>query len=417
MTANGKEAGQNQSARPRQDAAKDGRGRYFSTPAILHYGFRPFFLLAGLHASLAMGVWLWFLARGIDPAGPFYAMQWHAHEMLFGFLMAVVAGFLLTAIPNWTGRLPLSGGPLAVLVALWLLGRMGSTFVGNPLLALLLDLSFPAAFLAAVLREILAGKNWRNLPVAAAFSLFLLANMLHHLEAAGLVAGEFALRLALGAAAILISLIGGRITPSFTRNWLVKQGATALPASMDRLDQIALLATVLASASWVLLPHEPGSAVMLMLAGLLLLARLSRWRGLATLREPILLILHAGYFWLGAALLLLGLTILMPDAFPSSAGYHALSAGAIGTMTLAVMTRATLGHTGREIRADGWTQLIYLAVLAGAILRVAAPWADGDARMGWLIAGGVLWCLAFGLFTLRYGPFLATRRKASHPSG
>ena len=393
---------------------KDGRGRYLAAPAFLHYGFRPFFLLAAIHAALAIAFWLHAYATGAGMAGPFQGMEWHAHEMLFGFLGAVIAGFLLTAIPNWTGRLPLNGAPLAVLVLLWLAGRIGTTLVGNPALALVLDLIFPAVFLAAILREILAGSNWRNLPVAGMYSLFLIANVAHHLEASGMVSGPYAIRLALGAAAMLIALIGGRITPSFTRNWLVKQGATELPASFGALDRAALAATAVAVLAWVALPGL--SAPFLLAAGALLLARLSRWRSRSTLREPILLVLHAGYAWLGAALLLIGLSGILPDAVPQSSAAHALAAGAIGTMTLAVMTRATLGHTGREIRADGWTLAIYLAVTLGALIRVAAPFAGGEARIGWLVTGGVLWGAAFALFALRYGPMLVTpRRRGDDP--
>lgn len=412
MTSTGNKPEQAATRRmPQLDRRKrDARGRYLSAPAILHYGFRPFFLLASLHAVLALPFWLWNFASGSQAIGPFPGMDWHAHEMLFGYLGAVIAGFLLTAIPNWTGRLPLSGWPLAVLVLLWLAGRIACASVGNVAMAMILDLLFPAAFLAAILREILAGRNWRNLPVAIVFSMFLLANLMHHLQAAGILGGEHALRLALGAAALLIALIGGRVTPSFTRNWLVKRGENVLPASLGRLDQAALATCAIALVLWVIWPDATASAGLLVLAGLLLFARLLRWRGFTTVREPILLILHVGYGWLAAAMVLLGLSIMAPGTFPSASAYHALSAGAVGVMTLAVMTRATLGHTGHEIRADRVTQLIYLAVNAGALIRVAAPWLGGAAYAGWIIAGGLLWSLAFALFALHYGPLLVSPR-------
>src|SRR5690606_36926314 len=173
------------------------------------------------------------------------------HEMLFGYLGAVIAGFILTAIPNWTGRLPLSGTPLALLALLWLAGRLATAFVSAPLAAAVIDLSFPVALAWAVWRGILAGRNWRNAPVALTLTLLALANGLHHAEAAGLLHEGLASRLALSVAAMLMALVGGRIVPSFTRNWLVKRGARALPASFGLLDKAALAATAAALTAWI----------------------------------------------------------------------------------------------------------------------------------------------------------------------
>ncbi|MCB1454477.1 MAG: NnrS family protein, partial [Rhizobiaceae bacterium] len=207
---------------------------------------------------------------------------------------------------------------------------------------------------------------------------------------------------------VLISLIGGRIVPSFTRNWLVKQRADALPAPFGRLDTAALAATVLAMAGTVILPNSTAVGALLCLAGVLLAARLIRWRGAATLREPILFILHLGYGWLALALVLMGLAVLNP-AIPQLAAIHALTAGAIGTMTLAVMTRASLGHTGRAIIADRAVVSIYVLVTAGAALRVAALFA-GDWYREALVGGGTLWSAAFLLFAARFAPVLFLRR-------
>lgn len=389
----------------RGEASRDGRGRLRAAPAILHYGFRPFFLAGAAYAALAVPIWLAMLVTGVSPRGPFAAVEWHSHEMVFGYLAAIVAGFVLTAIPNWTGRLPLSGAPLAGLVGLWLAGRLACAFLPHPVSAALIDFAFLAALAFSVWREIVAGRNWRNTPVAVLLSLLGLSGLLHHAEAAGLAPSDVAIRLALAAMLLLVALIGGRIVPSFTRNWLVRAGATRLPAGFGRLDKAALAATAAAAACWAAFPQASATAVLLVIAGISLGARLSRWRGHATLAEPILAVLHLGYGWLAVSLVLIGASVLAPAAVPASSALHALTAGAVGTMTLAVMTRASLGHTGREIAADRWTLAMYAAVTAGAVLRVAAPYAGG-LYLSVLAAGGLVWSAAFGLFALRYGPML-----------
>ena len=385
------------------DTSRDGRGRVLAMPPILQYGFRPFFFLAALHAGFAIPAWLWMYFSGRALPGPFTGLDWHAHEMLFGYLTAVMTGFILTAIPNWTGRLPLSGWPLAGLVTFWLTGRVACTLVADPLAAMLLDLAFPCLLACAVWREVVAGRNWKNAPVAVLITLFGIANALHHGENLGFVPNGLGPRLALGVSAVLVALIGGRIVPSFTRNWLVKRRRSALPASFGLIDKIALGGTVSAAVMWIVFPHSTAGA-LLVVAGLLLAARLCRWRGGSTFSEPILFVLHVGYGWLALAFLLLGasrLTVLVPE----SAAQHALTAGAIGTMTLAVMTRASLGHTGRAIVADRAIVAIYRAVTIGAAARVAAPF-TGEWYPQTLTFGGALWSAAFLLFAIRYAPVL-----------
>ena len=387
------------------DGSIDRRGRARSTPAILSYGFRPFFLGAAIYAALAVPLWLWMLSSGASAAGPFAGSAWHAHEMIFGYLGAVIAGFVLTAVPNWTGRLPLSGLPLALLFLAWLAGRLAVFTVSAPLWAALLDVAFMAALAGAVWREVIAGGNWRNLPVALLLTLFASANALHHAGNIWPAVEGVGVRLALGVAMVMIALIGGRVTPSFTRNWLAKRKAPSLPASFGLVDRLALAATVLGTTGWVVLPNHSASGALLLVAGALLLARLSRWKGASAWREPIVLILHLGYFWLAASLLMLGCSILAPDVIPESSALHALTAGAIATMTLAVMTRASRGHTGRPIEADPATVAIYVLVTAGALLRVAAPiWPDAYQHL--LTAGGAAWSLSFLTFAVRYGPML-----------
>jgi len=389
--------------------------RYTTTrwPLFFTLGFRPFFFCAGLWASGAMALWLLLLWQGVFLPTAFAPSLWHAHEMLFGFVATAIAGFLLTAIPNWTGRLPLQGAPLAGLFLLWCAGRIAvavSAVIG-PLAAAAVDLAFLAVLLAVILREILAGRNWRNLPVAAVVALLLVANALVHIGAQvhGALA-EGGLRLAVGAIVMLISLIGGRIVPSFTGNWLRKAGVAVLPESFGAFDRVVLGWSAVALASWVVLPTSPLVAWGVGVAGLLQGLRLARWGGLRTGAEPLVWVLHLGYGWVMLGLLLLAAGTLMPS-FSTSAPLHALTTGAMGTMILAVMTRATLGHTGRPLVADGATVAAYVLISLAAVLRIAAGASALPLRMQ--IAAGLCWILAFVLFLLRFGPMYFRARVAA----
>lgn len=402
--------------RPREqvrsgDAAIDRRGRKLNVPLILSYGFRPFFLAGSLYAMLAIPLWLTALFFNGVPTGAFAGVAWHAHEMIFGYLGAVIAGFVLTAVPNWTGSLPISGRPLAILLLAWITGRLVGFLPFDPAIAAPIDLAFLVLLAGSVWREIAAGQNNRNLPVAALIGLLATANLLDYLGAMFPGLGGYGIRLALGVAAVMIALIGGRITPSFTRNWMARAQMQPLPASMGRVDQIALGMTVSAMLAWAVWPEVGLSGVLLIAAGASLLFRMSRWRGWRTLRSPIVLVLHLGYLWLSTALVLLGIGALFADAIMVSAGIHALTAGAIGTMTLAVMTRATLGHTGRVIENDWVTASMYVLVTIGALLRVAAPCLPD--YEGSLIVAGLTWSSAFALFVFRYGPMLLRPRISS----
>ncbi len=388
------------------------RYRPHAGPALFSAGFRPFFLAAALWAALAIPLWLAAYARGAVAASVLPPALWHGHEMVFGFAIASVAGFLLTAIPNWTGRMPLQGWPLAALVLLWAAGRLavlGSAEIGVQAAAAI-DLAFPLAFLLTIAREILTGRNWRNLPMLAALALLLLGSLLVHLEALGVAqTGELGNRLGLATLLLLISLMGGRIIPSFTRNWLVKmQPQERLPAAAGVLDTATLVLTALGLAVWVGAPDGEWTPWAELLAGIAVAVRLARWRGLATMREPLLVVLHVGYGWLACGLLLLALNGFWA-LMPASDAVHALSIGAVGTMTLAVMTRASLGHTGRPLTAGPGTKAIFLLVTTAALLRLAVP-LSGDHAELLLALAGLAWSGAFGLFALLYGRPLSRPR-------
>jgi uncharacterized protein involved in response to NO len=381
------------------------------TLAVLTQGFRPFFLAAGLWSIAALAIWIVMLATDSTLPSRFDPLSWHIHEMMFGLVTAAIAGFLLTAIPNWTGRLPINGRPLALLVGLWLLGRLiclVSALV--PFwLAAAADLSFPVVLVVVAAREIIVGRNWRNLPMVLPVTVLGVANLLMHLETAGFaVPAGLGWRLGLVAIIILISVVAGRIVPSFTRNWLVKRGASELPSVHGPLDRAALGILHLGLLGWAFDLESHIVGPMLLLGAGINFWRMLRWRGGATSAEPLLMVLHIGYGWLVIGVALLGLATSGFDV-PLNAAIHTLTAGAIGTMILAVMTRTTLGHTGRTLSADRITGLIYLLVGIAAVLRVTAAF-EADWTMSLLIASAGFWIAGYASFMLRYGPFLLKPR-------
>lgn len=388
--------------------------RAWKGPAVLSFGFRPFFFGGALWAAISMVLWVPMLAGYLALPTAFDPVSWHAHEFLFGYLGAVVAGFLMTAVPNWTGRLPVVGWPLAMLFALWLAGRLAVTVSAHlPTLAVaVVDLAMPAALSAMIGREIIAGRNWRNLPVFAALIALLFANALFHWEAAaGAYAAQgFGLRLGLAAALMMIALVGGRIVPSFTRNWLVRQGEGRLPVPpMQRFDKVALAVFLAALVLWVLLPDAAVSGFALILAGLLHLLRLLRWRGERTGGEALVWVLHAGYLFLPLGALALGAELVLPGMFGLAAAQHLWMAGGIGLMTIAVMTRATLGHTGRQLTANRGTVVLYALLIMAVLGRFVAGMQPQHAL--WLYdISGLAWCAAYAMFCLLYGPLLLLRR-------
>jgi uncharacterized protein involved in response to NO len=376
--------------------------------AIWTMAFRPFFLLAGVWSAAALGGWIVMFMTGLALPSRFDPLTWHIHEMLFGFAMAAIAGFLLTAIPNWTGRAPISGRFLAALAMLWLAGRVAClTSASLPFwLAAAIDLAFPFALCAVCAREIIAGRNWRNMPMPLPIAVLGVADLLMYLELAGFaVPAGLGWRLGLTAIVVLISVVGGRIIPAFTRNWLTKRAALDLPAGHGRVDVVALAVLHAGMIGWALFPASSPVGGILIVAAAFNLWRLARWCGGATLSEPLLTVLHVGYLWVVIGAALLGASMVSAYV-PEAAAIHALTAGAIGTMTLGVMTRVSLGHTGRALAADKITALIYLLVILAGVARVAAA-AGGLPLIG---ISAMLWIGGFGLFALRYGPMLLAPR-------
>ena len=379
--------------------------RMAAAPPILRGGFRPFFSGAAAWGVIALALWLCSISGLFQLPTALEPVAWHRHEMIFGFVGAAVAGFLLTAIPNWTGRLPIAGRPLLALFSLWAAARIGllfSTIVGI-LPAAVLDVGFFATLTAVGAREVLAAKN-RNVPIIVMALLFTLADAADYAGSEGLM-WDVGWQAAIAIVIIMISVIGGRIIPSFTRNWMSKQGEKeGLPTQPAPLDVLVIAGTVICLLFWLVLPGNQLTGLLLILAAALQLLRLSRWGGMRAMSDPLVLILHVGYAWIPAGLLLLGLSIGGFDV-PRSAAVHALTAGAMTTMVLAVMTRATLGHTGRALKANRPTVVLYISVTIGALVRIAASLGLGPYRL-LLDIGGFAWIAALTLFLAIYGPML-----------
>jgi uncharacterized protein involved in response to NO len=379
--------------------------------ALLSYGFRLFFLAAGLWAFIAMALWIGLLSGFWTFASGYGAIAWHAHEFLFGYVGAVMTGFLLTAIPNWTGRLPLQGRPLLALFGLWLAGRaamLATDEIGTGPAAIV-DCAYLVTLTAVISREIVAGSNWRNLRVAVLVALTALANIIFQAEVLIYHTSAYGLRLGIAAIVLLILVIGGRITPSFTSNWLARQGSDKRPAPLGRFDIGSIVVAAVALIAWVAAPDWYGTAALLLLMAVAQVVRLSRWAGERTWREPILLVLHIGYAFVPLGALMLSLSILWPQLMTSTGALHGWTTGAMGMMTLAVMTRATLGHTGRDVVSTPSSILIYVGVALAALARLVAPLLPGIYYQLLLLAGAA-WLFAFGLFILVYGPMLARPR-------
>ncbi|HEU4683055.1 MAG TPA: NnrS family protein [Nitrospira sp.] len=379
----------------------------YEGPAILSYGFRPFFLAASLFAGLAVPLWVLWYGTGDSPAFLYPAREWHVHEMLFGFLPAVMAGFLLTAAPNWTGRVPLRGAPLCLLVLLWSGGRLFVAWPGPlPLVAAAIDGLFLIVLAGFLWRQLLAARTWAHTPIAAIISLYALANLWFHQAALRGAATDGPERLVLSLVILLLTLIGGRVTPNFSREFLASRRPGSLPPVFSRVDALSVVAVLAAVVAWMLAPDSRLAGGSFLAAGAVNLVRLMRWRGWLTAEEPLVLVLHLGYAWLVLSLLALGMSQLGWGLAANAV--HVLTTGAVGTMTLGVMTRASLGHTGRVKHAGPVTVLMYGLVTVGALLRVFVSGSDTAAgwAVGMLGAAAAAWSGAYVLFAVAYGPFL-----------
>ncbi len=310
----------------------------------------------------------------------------------------IVGLFMTFTVCGLIGFLIWLAGRLAVLCSLWI----------GPVIAAVVDLLFLAALGAVIAREIVAGKNTHNLKILIVVALLLAGNAAFHIEAQFGAGAGHGTRIGIAATVLLIMLISGRIIPSFTRNWLVKRGPGRLPAPFDRVDIAIMGVSAVALASWIMAPEHRATALLSVLAGLVNGLRLARWAGERTTAEPLVLVLHVAYAFVPLGFFLLALGLWRPDILAATGALHAWTAGAIGLMTLAVMTRASLGHSGRPLTATRPIQLLYVAAFVAACARIAA--AFDLQREPMLHLSATAWVLGFAGFVVVYGPMLTRSR-------
>ena len=378
---------------------------------VLALGFRPFFLAAGILAVASLLLWLAVLFGLLAPPAYLPGTSWHAHEMLFGYTAAVIAGFLLTATRNWSGMPTASGGELAALLALWLTARIAPWAGAPSSLIALLDVAFFPALALSLWRPLWLGPNPTNRLFLAVFAGFTLASLLVNLDGAGLAPGLAVRgqRLMLDLVIVVMLLVGGRVMPFFTK----ARVAGAAPFTRTWLDALTFAAalTMLGIHLAALDPRYAGIAAIA--AGALQLLRLAGWHDRRVWGEPMLAVLYAGFLWLSAGLLLDGLAAF--GVLTTPVAVHALTTGAIGVLTLGMMARVTLGHTGRAMRASRLTVLAFVLVNLAALLRSPAMLIAPGLYREWLLASGLCWIAAFALFTGIYGPMLVARRVDGKP--
>ena len=389
---------------------------------LFSVGFRPFFLAASAYGAMALGAWTGWLGDAWALPEVYPSGAQHGHEMMFGFALAAVAGFLLTAVPQWTSSKPLSGAPLAALAGAWLIGRLailGAGIIG-PVGAMVLDLLFSLGLCLAIGAKLVKAQNRRNYGFIVLLGLAALANFCWHMEMAGFtddLEGAFveelsgtALELMLNLLLIVIAIMGGRVIPMFSANWMRRQGEVLPIVHPEWLKRGCIIGLILVAGAEFLSPvlDERYIGILAMLAGLAYLIRLRGWSGHKTYAHPLVWILHLAYFWLCLALFLKGGQYL--GAVPEAAARHAAAVGAVGTMIMAIMPRVSLGHSGRDLILPRPMLAAYALFVLTPILRVASPFLNDDLSQAALMASGLCWTGAFAIFLATFAPILLAPR-------
>lgn len=381
---------------------------------LFSQGYRPFFLLAAFNAWAAMSTWLYMLSGRVIPTQGWPPQSLHAHEMIYGTVVAVIAGFLLTAVPNWTSSTRVSGLPLVGLVLLYLAGRVALVCSGplDPFWVAMIDISFLPALAFFVGRPILRARNWRNAPVVAVLAGLTLANGAIH---GGLIEANYSMLRAgtyssVYLVVVLMMIISGRIVPAFTRNALRQSGVDADVSTREFLGKLAVGVACSALVVDLVLPGSRIVAVFALAAAPLLLIRQSGWQFRKTLDNPMLWVLHVGHAWLAVGFGCLGISNGFRIGI-GAAALHAFTAGAMGTLILAIMPRVTMGHQGRPIVATTATVWMFALVIAGAVLRIAGASGPVAFYQPSLLLGGGLWTGAWIVFSVCYSRMLFEARR------
>ncbi|MBF0368648.1 MAG: NnrS family protein [Magnetococcales bacterium] len=385
------------------------------TGVLFAYGFRTFFILAGLWAMLAMGVWLGYLKGVWQPELFLNPIWWHGHEMLIGFVGAAAAGFLLTASPNWTKQPPLTGRPLMGMVVLWFLGRCAigfSAFLPVWLVSLV-DMAFPIALLMVVAPPLWTTGMMGHRVFPILLGVLFTGDLLIHLEALGLT-DETAYRglyLGVDAMVAFLVMVGGHIMPMFTKSSFQEHGIDVqfkTPALIEYTAMAAMLPVLIGDV--VVMDHPVFGWILIVVGGLQAL-RLATWHSFKTLNTPLLWVLHLGYLWIVMGLLLRGGAIIF-DWMPQSTAIHALTVGAMGLFTAGIMSRIALLHTGRTLKHSGWVTLFFLLLPLAALLRIGFPELPGDLN---ILLSGLFWIIGYGIFLVYFSPMLVKPRADGQP--
>jgi uncharacterized protein involved in response to NO len=379
---------------------------------LLASGFRLTFLVAGIAALLLVPAWVAILVFGapLDSAWP--PTLWHAHEMLFGFVAAAIAGFLLTAVPSWTGRRGFAGLPLGILVALWLSGRVliACSAAWPSAIVLIVDVAF-LLMLAALLAPALLRARNRNTALLVVPLLLALCNGVFHWSLArhDPETASHALLIAIDIALLLVTIIGGRILPAFTTSALRAAGSDTTVWSWQGVGPAAIAVMAMVGLVDLLWPGSRGAGVLAAAAAAIQAVRLLQWRTPATLKSPILWVLHLGYAWLPVGLALKSGALLF--GFAASAFWmHAFTVGVLATMIFGVMTRVALGHTGRPLEVDPLITVAYILLLLSGLMRVFGFGVVGVSYPYVIVISASLWSAAFALFLYVYVPILWSPR-------
>ncbi len=373
-------------------------------------GFRPFFLGAGVFGVLLVALWLLVFSDKLAIALPVPAIQWHAHEMLFGYTSAVIAGFLLTAVQNWTGQKTPSGTPLAMLFALWLAARILPFIPGVPMAVYaLVDLALFPALTIAIAKPIIKARQLRNAGFPVMLGLLTVANLLVHMQWLGM-ASTFAIGQTLAIYIIVMMMVamGGRVIPSFTDG--------KLRTRATRWKAIEILAPVTVALTFIAVIIQPVSIVTALIAGVAAIVQTVRVAGWYTSKYwsvPLLWVLHLGYAWIAIGFALTALAAL--QIVTPSLALHAFTTGAIGTLTLGMMARVSLGHTGRMLEPSKLVEVAFAIIVLAGIARIFLPMLMPYAYTATISISGVLWMAAFAIFAVIYAPMLVNARVDGKP--
>lgn len=378
-------------------------------------GFRPFYSLAGILAVVSVLFWLLAFTGVFHAEGHLQGVLWHSHEMVFGFAVAVICGFLLTAVRNWTGRPTPTGTALAMLVAVWFAGRV-LIFIGPVAPAAIVDVAFVPLLAFVVAVPISNSRNRRNYKIVALLAGIAILHTAYHLAGQGPIPAWFnraSVIATIDLITILLAIVAGRVIPAFTRNAIPE----ADPKNEKWLEalsfgSLSLIIAVTLSNGWapvpVLIP-----TTLLVVAAVSHSFRLAFWEPQKTLGNPLLWMMPLAYSWLPVALFLRALA--QYSIVGEAAWIHALTTGGISGFMLAMMMRSSLGHTGRSLAANGMDMSAFLLLQLAAIVRVAAALFPSGAYRPLVIVSGVLWVLAFLTFLLRYLPMLVQPRADGRP--